>query len=513
MRRASRYLRLAVLALAVDGAAGCGGTRSDPTSLVVEVESDLVIGTDIDAIAVNGHSMTLTSAADLPLILAFTPSGASSEPIAVTAIARWHGTDVVEQSVTTAFQAGKARLLLMRLDRSCIAKTCDANQTCESGACGPRARTPTPYPATKDGSAGDALADGPASGDGPPLDAAGDNNAQMDASVDHAGNTDARDTSPSDAIALDSGTTDVATAICGDGVTDTAAGEACDYLGGADHADCNGTAAPALLRCHRPTCGDGYINTAAGEICDPNPMACGTCNACTDVQPASTAIGTITAVAASFTNNGQTFTVSDGINQPVIFEFNDNPPTDPTDVQIVRGSSSSTQMATKIAAAINGVGVARLNINAQVNTSNRSQVLLTNGRPGSHGNVNFAETIGNFRVSVMTGGFGFDCGTGLACSSNDDCVSGVCCLGDSGTGACPCPSNTSCALSKNTCLAPSCDDGVANGTETDLDCGGNACPKCTTGQTCAAASDCTSGVCTQSSCFAPTCSDHVKNGA
>lgn len=59
--------------------------------------------------------------------------------------------------------------------------------------------------------------------------------------------------------------------------------------------------------------------------------------------------------------------------------------------------------------------------------------------------------------------------------------------------------------------APSCNDSVKNGNETDVDCGGS-CSKCGTAQSCVSGSGCTSGVCQSGKCKAPTCSDNVKNG-
>jgi cysteine-rich repeat protein len=810
MRAASRYARIAALALVVADGVDCN-SRSDSTSLVVQVDSDLIVGREIDMVAVNGHSITLASAADLPAILAFTPAGASDESITVTATARWQGTDVVIQSVTTSFQPGKAMFLVMRLDRSCVGVTCDANQTCTSGACGPKARTPVPYPGTKDASATDVPADAPANSDGPApevSDARDDRPADREPATDAT--SDVKDAYPEDlgprcgdrqvnqasercddgaesatcnadctfAVCGDgkvnrtaneqcdvsggadtpscNGTTagsvnaachftfcgdgyvnqaagetcdtpggadtqscngaaappgvachvpvcgdgyidsaagetcdtfggvdtaacngknapaglachasicgdgyvnlaagetcdnlggadttscngvaaglgvgctlvkcgdgyinalagetcevqpdgndtvncngggagavrcrkvacgdsyinrmagetcdvlggaDTATcngmaasavglqcqyASCGDGYINGAAGEACDVVGGGDSAGCNGTAAGTALQCKKPSCGDGYLNTNANEACDDkntasgdgcsspacqvetgfvcftpgqacrslcgdglkvgseacddfNTDACGTCNVtCSTIQAATPAIGTITAVSAANLNSGETFTLSDGLHVTVVFEFNDNVPSDSTHFQITRSISSSTQMATKIANAINSVGAA-LAINAQINNANKSQVLLTNGTPGSAGNVKLTKTVANtsFLVTGMAGGAGFDCPATIGCGGNNDCQSGVCCLGTAGTSGCPCPAGVTCA--PNRCLAPTCTDGVLNGNETDLDCGGGICPKCSAGQTCIFASDCASGVCTQSICAA-----------
>ncbi len=66
-------------------------------------------------------------------------------------------------------------------------------------------------------------------------------------------------------------------------------------------------------------------------------------------------------------------------------------------------------------------------------------------------------------------------------------------------------------LTEGTC-APTCSDGILNGTETDLDCGGASCSGCDDGDSCSLASDCTSGVCTSSVCQVPLCTDGVANG-
>jgi len=67
------------------------------------------------------------------------------------------------------------------------------------------------------------------------------------------------------------------------------------------------------------------------------------------------------------------------------------------------------------------------------------------------------------------------CDDGLGCYLDGDCRSGAC-----GTGA---------------CSAPSCGDGVQNGSETAVDCGGPSCPACSDCQSCGAAADCRSTLC------------------
>jgi formylglycine-generating enzyme required for sulfatase activity len=59
------------------------------------------------------------------------------------------------------------------------------------------------------------------------------------------------------------------------------------------------------------------------------------------------------------------------------------------------------------------------------------------------------------------------------------------------------------------------DDGIKNGTETDVDCGGAGAgvPRCADARACGAATDCTSGVCEPAArtCAAPSATDGVKN--
>lgn len=93
------------------------------------------------------------------------------------------------------------------------------------------------------------------------------------------------------------------------------------------------------------------------------------------------------------------------------------------------------------------------------------------------------------------------CAVGSACELGSDCSSGAC-------GA------------DSRCVAPSCADSVRNQDETDVDCGGS-CPRaCEPGGACAGVADCASGVCGSVNCAAglaqccqaPSCGDGLANG-
>ncbi|MBX3187682.1 MAG: hypothetical protein KF819_11730 [Labilithrix sp.] len=68
------------------------------------------------------------------------------------------------------------------------------------------------------------------------------------------------------------------------------------------------------------------------------------------------------------------------------------------------------------------------------------------------------------------------CPNGKACEANDDCV------------------DLYCAASTKICTAPRNDDGVQNGSETDVDCGGTSGKKCAEGLNCLVDGDC-NGAC------------------
>ncbi len=87
------------------------------------------------------------------------------------------------------------------------------------------------------------------------------------------------------------------------------------------------------------------------------------------------------------------------------------------------------------------------------------------------------------------------CTTGDTCTRAQDCTSGVC-------------------DETEHCTAPACDDRVANGEESGVDCGGTStCGVCGEGGGCALAGDCASGVCGPGRvCLAPACDDRVANG-
>jgi hypothetical protein len=94
------------------------------------------------------------------------------------------------------------------------------------------------------------------------------------------------------------------------------------------------------------------------------------------------------------------------------------------------------------------------------------------------------------------------CEPGTPCEVAGDCSSGVCEATDCDAGVDSC------------CQAPSCEDGVRNGSEPVVDCGNGACGLCATGQDCTDDDQCATGLCgANDTCqVPPTCDDGLRNG-
>ena len=223
---------------------------------------------------------------------------------------------------------------------------------------------------------------------------------------------------------------------CGDGVINGS--EICDDGNTVDETECAygqatctvcNSDCTAPLSLTGPTCGDGVQN--GPETCDDgNTNSCGTCNATCTQNQLLAASGTIHAAGGNKINGGETFTLSDGIHAPVIFEFDKNGSVASGHVAVaITNSYADTDVATAIVSAIASAG-ANLDISANVGTgAQANRVLLTNNNPGSFGNQSIYENVGNnaFWVLGMSGGAGLDCPESTGCSSNQDCDPSLIC--------------------------------------------------------------------------------------
>lgn len=225
--------------------------------------------------------------------------------------------------------------------------------------------------------------------------------------------------------------------VCDDGNTTTET--ACPYGVTGTCTRCDETCDTSLALTG-PFCGDGVVNGT--ETCDDrNAFSCGTCNAsCTNNQPPLEASGSIRVIGPADMADGQTVTINDGINPPVVFVIKKTPGFDagtrvPVDMVSVANSIQTNDSAFAFIAAINGLDAGSFLIAATYN-SNNPRVRLRHDQLGSVGNQPMSETVANptFNVFGMTGGGGFDCDAGVGCLQSADCRSGTCTLpADGGT--------------------------------------------------------------------------------
>ncbi len=111
----------------------------------------------------------------------------------------------------------------------------------------------------------------------------------------------------------------------------------------------------------------------------------------------------------------------------------------------------------------------------------------------------------NLNAATATDGTQYFEAWGAKCKDDTWCKSGEVCsragAGLSGCSQCGSPGDCSCIYGQ--CLPfPSCQDGMQNGTETDVDCGGGDCPNgCASGQNCIINDDCQSLMCSGTTCL------------
>lgn len=124
------------------------------------------------------------------------------------------------------------------------------------------------------------------------------------------------------------------------------------------------------------------------------------------VPASAAATGSITTVSGANLNDGETFTLNDGINPPTVFEFDSGGGVTGGNVAVpFTGGDADTVVAAAILSAINGVG-ATLFITAS--SGGGAVTALTHDRGGTVGNRAILDTVANagFTTTGMTGGAG-----------------------------------------------------------------------------------------------------------
>lgn len=153
MRSSARAAALASLALM--------GCRLGPTAILLGLTSDAEIG-ELDHMQLHverggkvvfEQSYELPRDAGIPGTLAFSTESPSAGAVTIVARAR-KGSEgdgwTVTKTAVLGFVSGHQKLLRLRFDRACFAKTCAAGQTCDSGQCHDAAVDPATLPEVGD---------------------------------------------------------------------------------------------------------------------------------------------------------------------------------------------------------------------------------------------------------------------------------------------------------------------------------------------------------------------------
>jgi len=129
---------------------GLIGCKSDATQVLVVVETDLLVPTEMDKVHARildqkGQGIAPKSEADfsvasagaIPFSFGVAPEGDPGGVLVVSLDAiRPGGGKIFEVRAVTEFQEGKTLLLPMFLLRTCAGITCQAGETCRNGSCG-----------------------------------------------------------------------------------------------------------------------------------------------------------------------------------------------------------------------------------------------------------------------------------------------------------------------------------------------------------------------------------------
>ena len=151
-----------------------------------------------------------------------------------------------------------------------------------------------------------------------------------------------------------------------------------------------------------------------------------TCSANCQLAQTDHATGFLFPAPGADITDGDTFTIDDGINVSVTFEFTTGVT---TNIPITFAASDTrTAMRNRIVTAIDGVGPMLL-VDAAAGSG--SLVLLTHDRATAQGNNPIGEAgsaafLDSFESVGLSGGQAGNCAAGVGCFSNADCASNVC---------------------------------------------------------------------------------------
>ncbi len=133
------------------------GCAADLTEVVVVVESDLAVPTQLDEVVVEVEgaaargqravaSLVGGDATRLPLTLGLRPGSAGAGPLTVRVAGLRASTEFVATRVRTRFVEGRRVLLRVVLRGACVGVTCETGTTCREGACADELVDPATLP-------------------------------------------------------------------------------------------------------------------------------------------------------------------------------------------------------------------------------------------------------------------------------------------------------------------------------------------------------------------------------
>lgn len=139
--------------------AAAGGCDQPLTQVLVAVDTDLQIPTELDAVVIDVRGPdgvlrsaegSLNDATDLPATLAIVPKGTVNGEVTVTARGMLRGSEVVARVATFSFVDEQVRVLWLDLLRSCTSVACASGETCDASGCRPTASSDelVPYDAS-----------------------------------------------------------------------------------------------------------------------------------------------------------------------------------------------------------------------------------------------------------------------------------------------------------------------------------------------------------------------------
>ncbi len=284
------------------------GCAPSATQLIVSVDTDLLVPSELDRIEVSVTGPTGTMASQeqmlrdtstLPLTLSVIPSGEELGPIEIVAIGFRGATEVVRRAAEVTLVRGETRVLPLFLLASCRGVTCPADQTCGEAGCSPRLiPDPPPWTGTppripRDAGPMDAPSDDAPFRDAPGSDAPGADAPGTDAATTDAGPPCTTASDCDDGVSCTLDVCDMALGcshqpidmICEDGepcTTDTCDASGCVHA--ANSASCDdGTFCNGFDTCGGSTCSVHAGNPCAGAtVCDEAGGRCTGCTADTD---------------------------------------------------------------------------------------------------------------------------------------------------------------------------------------------------------------------------------------